>query len=92
MPSKSYKGESRKEWVKLTLTESECLNHSDLQLGAILRIADAIEKMAQRHIDLIDRAEYLKGYNDRLIKSNETLTRSNNALRGIIKSKKKAKP
>lgn len=90
MPQKNFKSESRKDWVKNTLTESEQLNNSDLQLGAILRIADATEKMAQRHTDLIDNVEYWKRRSERAEKSNKTLERSNNALRGHLKRAKKA--
>ena len=92
MPTKNYKEESRANWVKTTATESEVLNTSELQFGAILRIADGVEKMAQRHTDLIDNVEYWKRRSERAEKSNRTLERSNNALRGhLTRAKKLAK-
>lgn len=90
MAVKNFKQESRKDWGKQTSSESEQLTAFDLQLGAIFRIADAIEKMAQRHTDLIRRNEYLDGYVKLLELSRRTKDRQINALRGHLNRMKKA--
>lgn len=48
---KFYRDESRDEWYVDQVGE---LSDDQLKLGAILRIADAVEEMAIRHTELID--------------------------------------
>lgn len=51
-PSKKfYRAESRYDWYAYQVSE---LSDDQLKVGAILRIADAVEKMAIRHTQLID--------------------------------------
>ncbi len=47
-----------KEFSRSNFTSNGTVEH--IQLGAILRIADASEKMAQRHTELIDKATRLE--------------------------------
>lgn len=92
MPYKNFKDESRKNWSRHVTTENDEINNSEIQLGAILRIADATEKMAQRYTDLLSRNEYLDSYVKRLEASSRTKDRQINALRGhITRIKKKTK-
>ena len=81
MPFKNYKQESRKEWG---IDTNSALDIEQINCGAILRIADATEKMAERVIGLINE-------NVRLKTQNETLIRSRRALKGINR-KLKSKP
>ena len=79
MRSRSYRDLSRIDWV------TDAKSHEQIQLGAILRIADAVEKMAQSYSQLIHEREY---YERRFRQSQESvqrLSRSNAALRGHIK-------
>jgi len=64
MPFKSFKDESRAKWGKI-LCEKQQLSNDDIELGAILRIADASEAMAKNHQQLIDeRDRYKRWYED----------------------------
>lgn len=59
---KSYKEGSRANWGVETDNDNP-LNIEQIQTGAILRIADATEAMAKRHIELLDdKAMYEKWY------------------------------
>ena len=87
MTHKSYKAESRIDWG--TNMEGG-LTLEQINTGAILRIADATEKMAQRHTELIRRNEYLESYVKLLDATKQTKDRQINALRGHINRMKKA--
>lgn len=83
MPFKSFKEESKKsDWG--TTTDAP-LNIEQINLGAMLRIADATEKMAQRHTELIDQRDYYKSERDRLWKEVNRISHSNAALRGHLR-------
>lgn len=86
MTHKSYKTESRIDWGT---SKEGGLTLEQINTGAILRIADATEKMAQRHTDLISRNEYLDSYVKRLEASIQTKDRQINALRGHINRMKR---
>lgn len=79
---KNYREESRnKGWG----TDSEGnLTADQLQLGAVLRIADATEAMAKRHTELIrERDNFERMYRDASRRA-EHYRRSNAGLRGVI--------
>jgi len=84
---KSYRNESRGNWG----TQAEKLNVEQIQLGALLRIADATESMATNHVRLIEERDRLS----RLYKESqarlERERRTNSALRGVITKMRKAK-
>lgn len=90
MPNKDLRLESKKTVTTYVASDSANLSAEMLNLGAILRVADAAEKMAQRHTDLINRNEYLDGYVKRLEKISRTKDRQISALRGHINKMKKA--
>lgn len=79
---------SRRQWGK---TSSPGTAHSveEIQLGCMLRIAEATEAMAKEHTKLIrERDFYDAGYKQRGAQI-EQLSRSNAALRGTITRLKK---
>lgn len=78
MPFQNYRNESRNQWG---VTQNGSLNIEQINCGAMLRIADAVEKMAQSVTNLIDK-------NVRLQQQNQTLIRSNRALRAINRKNK----
>lgn len=84
----SHKDNSRINWGK-TINGSENRDRNDIELGCMLRIADATEAMAKDHITLMhDRDMYRWRYEAELSRSN-ALKLSNNALRGAITKLKK---
>lgn len=81
-----YRVESRKTYG---CRNQSNLERDQLQFGALLRIADASEAMAKRHIELIDenaRLQNLKMYAENRLKVEEQTSR---ALRGVITKLKK---
>lgn len=85
-PFLSYKEQSRSNWG----SNSGGLTLDQIQAGAVLRIADAVEKMAQRHTELIAQRDNF----ERRLRSeegeNEYLRRRVNALRGVVTKLKKS--
>ena len=62
--------------------------HQDLNLGARLRIADALEKMVQPFMDLLDGIAYLRDREKTQIQIIKKMDRTIAALRGVIKRQK----
>lgn len=54
--AESLREKSRRNWTNDANTDG------NIQLGCMLRIADATEKMAQRHTDLIEERDRLSRY------------------------------
>ncbi len=86
---KSYRQESRKDWG-ITQEEGHAPDINRIHLGALLRIADAAEKMAQNHAILIDERDRYKRLYDEKVRYAKMLYRSNVSLRGAITRLKKA--
>lgn len=82
---KSYKEQSKANWG---IFQDEGLNINQIQLGAILRIADASEKMASNYVKLENDLKFYKDRYESGQKDIEKLRRSNAALRGVIKRMK----
>ncbi len=83
----SYRDDSRINWG------SNCDGRTIEQIncGSLMRIADATEKMAQRHTELIrDRDFYEQRYRETIAEC-QRLARSNAALRGAMKRLKGSK-
>lgn len=91
MAFKSYKEESKKNWG---ITQIEDLSTEQIQLGAILRIADATEAMAKNHVQLITQRDmYERWYNNEktshsttkrtLIATKGHLTRAQNQIKEL---------
>lgn len=87
MGHKSFREESKLDYGRVTDAN---LNNDELQLGAILRIADATESMAQNYVRLQnERDRYERWYKDSKA-SGERMARRIAALRGVITKMKKA--
>ena len=82
----SYRKISRADWAP---GDGQQINGDVIQLGALLRIADATESMAKRHDELVrdkERAESSRKYWQALAESRE---RSLSASKGQITKLKK---
>lgn len=81
MSVKGYREESRANWGQ----EGDApLTLDQIKVGALLRIADATEKMAKRHTDLIaERDDYERRWKRAAERAAE-LERSNTALKGHV--------
>lgn len=79
MTHKSYRDESRKNWGTNALLDRE-----QIQLGAILRIADATEKMCRDREELERKYQNMRASRDRYQEALEAERRKNAALRGVI--------
>lgn len=85
---KSYREESKGNWGT-TVEYGVNITTEQLQTGAILRIADATEKVASNYDAMReDRDRYKRWYEDQKDR-NAKLWRSNNSLRGAITRFKK---
>lgn len=83
---RSYKNESRDtDWGN---SNGSLLTLEQLQFGAILRIADAVELMAKRYTDLLDEKGYWEARAKTLRRELGYVRRSNSALRGHLKRAK----
>lgn len=83
MPFKSFKDESRANWGE-TLEPGQFLSDERLQLGAILRIADATEAMAKNWRQLVAERDEAVASRDRALAREDKLDRRVAALRGVI--------
>jgi len=90
MPKHSLKKASRIDWVADVKEEGAYPGDKNVELGALMRIADATEAMAKDHQNMLDNLAYYKQRIERLSSDNDYLRRSNNALRGHINRMKKA--
>ncbi len=73
----TMKESSKKEW-----TSADSIEH--INTGSLQRIADACEKMAIRHTELIDRADKYERFYKRVVAQLDASERRNAALRGVI--------
>lgn len=89
MSHQSYRDKSRLDWGK---DESQgALTLEQINCGAILRIADATEKMAQRHTQLIEeRDRYYRYWQDSEKRAGHWLNVIRSLRGQITKLKKKA--
>ncbi|WDF45270.1 hypothetical protein PQ459_10215 [Chryseobacterium sp. KACC 21268] len=84
-----YKEESRKNWgTKANVG----VTREQIQLGAILRIADATEAMAKNHVKLQLDYDYMIANRNSWKAEAEALKRSNASLKGVITKLKKKLP
>lgn len=72
-------------------TAGEKPTWEEVRGGALLRIADAVEKVAQRHTALIDERDMYKRWYDRESERRATAERRIAALQGVITRMKKAR-
>lgn len=89
---KDFREASRKSWG-VTVEQGEGLSIDQLQTGALLRIADAVEKVAADHDRLRKELEHQTDRATIAFQHLEISQRSNRALRGYLKRlKRKAAP
>lgn len=77
--SDSFKKESRKDWHR-----DDAPSMDDIKVGALQRIADATEKMAQRHTDLMRDVDNYKRWYEQERQSHAATIRQLRAARGVI--------
>lgn len=82
----TYQEISRKGWNAGNGTGATM---EDIKLGALLRIAEALEKMGVPYDNMIRDRDYQKRRKEELQGSCDRLNRSNAALRGHLKRLKK---
>ncbi len=86
MGIRSYRQASKMDWGS---EESEGVTLAQINTGAILRIADATEKMAQRHTDLMRDRDYWELRAKDAERALETERHRSASLRGHLKRAKK---
>jgi len=84
MAFKNYRDESRKIWGN-QFAEGENLSLEQINTGAILRIADATEKMVAKYTQMERDLECYKLEYKKLRSDIEKLNRSKSALSGHLK-------
>ena len=87
MPFKSFREESKEDWGEIS-NERVCPTIEQINAGCLMRIADASEKMAQRHTELIEQRDSFERRYKTEQKRVEHLERSNASLRGHLKRAK----
>lgn len=86
MTIRGYRKASRIDWGD---EEHKGCTLEQINTGAFLRIADATEKMAERHTELMRQRDYFESKVKQLQAIREHLERSNASLRGHLKLAKK---
>ncbi len=85
MENRYYKAESRVDWSRQC---NGVLTLEELKLGAILRIADAVEKMVRPYTELLNEIARFKVNDERMKVMIARLERSNASLRGHLRRAK----
>lgn len=86
MADNNYKEQSKLGWYR---DDGQQPNVDQLQFGALQRIADATETMAENYNKLLRDVKYYKERAEQNHNSCQRLIRSNAALRGVITKLKK---
>jgi hypothetical protein len=87
--NESFRKASRSDWYPKP--DNRPVSNDDLKVGALQRIADATEKMAQSHASIIDARDRYKRWYEEKVAENQRLARRIHALRGTITRMKRAK-
>ena len=87
MPFKSYRKESRTDWGAET---DQNISREQIELGALLRIADATELMCKDREKLERDYKYMRESRGAYRAALEVERRRSAALRGVITKMKKA--
>lgn len=86
MADNTYKEKSKLDWYR---DDGQQPSVDQLQFGALQRIADATEKMAENYNKLLRDVKYYKERAEQNSSACQRLVRSNAALRGVITKLKK---
>jgi len=89
MTHRSYADESRKNWGT---SDPEPLTIEQIKIGALLRIADAVEKMASSYDTVRNARDFWESRAKDKQRTIDSLARSNAALRGVVKRMKRGTP
>jgi len=81
---RDYREESRTKWGTSELKEADGLSIEHINLGCMLRIADASELMAKNHQRLINDVEMYKRWYNEEREENARLRKSNSGLKGWV--------
>ncbi|MFH1739000.1 MAG: hypothetical protein ABIH23_08325 [bacterium] len=84
----SWKEQSKRDWGQQVLDE-EALPDEQIKIGAILRIADALEKMSEPYLQLLRRLEIKQKSGETQYEEIKYLDRRIAALKGVITKLKK---
>jgi hypothetical protein len=88
MANKTFKEISKGDWH----SAGGPVSNEQIKVGALQRIADAAEVMAQNYVKLQDERDKYKRWYEQERQSNERIARRMAALQGVItKLKKKAR-
>jgi hypothetical protein len=85
---RNFRQESRKSYGR-SMPEDQWCSNDELNVGSLQRIADACDLMAKDRERMERELKWKTAEVERLKKGNESLGRSNAALRGVIKRMKK---
>lgn len=80
---KSYREESKKDYGT-EVENSENLTREQLEIGSLLRIADATEIIAQNYVKLQTDYEYMRSSRDKYKEESERMADRIKALKGVI--------
>lgn len=78
---KSYRDGSKENWG---VNDKKTLTLEQIQTGAILRIADATEVMAKRHIELITQRDMYERWYNQEVASHKITKKSLNSTKGHL--------
>lgn len=84
MTFRRYKEGSRADWG-VDLEDGRTLTAEQIQMGAVLRIADATEAMAKNYVRIQEERDRFERYYKDEQRRRASAERSNAALRGHIK-------
>lgn len=83
-----YKESSRANWG-VHLNDAQTLQKEDIKIGAILRIADSLERIEKPYLNLIEECKTLREQNNRRLSRISKLEKQIAAYKGIITKMKK---
>lgn len=86
----NYRELSKQDWHNAAAPEAGTPER--INAGSLQRIADSCELMAKDRERMESNLRYYKQRSESLEKDRDRLTRSNSALRGVIKRMKRASP
>jgi hypothetical protein len=89
MAKVNMKESTKINWVVETSSGDDYPGDKNIELGCLMRIADATEKMASNYQKMENDLAMYKRWYGQEVESVKRLTRSNNALRGYLNRLKK---
>jgi hypothetical protein len=84
---KYFKEESRRDFYR----EADRLTFDEVRLGALMRIADSLERLEKPYLALLDKVKLYRGLYEDELERRRGLERSNRALRAWVTRLKKSR-